>query len=301
MSEIENSAREKFLEPETRQGYFIDAKMKRIWKFELDILEEFQRICKKHNLRYFVIAGTLIGALRNKGYIPWDDDIDVVMMRDQYDLFCKYALTELKDPYVLQTLETDKFYHEGFAKIRNPETTMITTWAREHKIRCNQGIDLDVFPLDAVASPKHLRLQANLNGRLMHARKVAQYGMRKDFRGWIADSCYWLFYHIVGNRLISRWREALFRNTKLGPERLVGPQAFTPLVRRTWWKKDWFAESVEMPFEYLTVSVPKGYDEILTQQFGEWRKPVKGTSSHTDILFDTERSYAEYLQEWGLC
>ena len=105
MTEEQKRKRSCFLEPETRCGHYIDAKMKSVWKAQLDIAEEFMRICKAHNLKYFAIGGTLLGAVRHGGYIPWDDDFDFAMMRDQYDLFCEYAKKELHHPYVLQNFE----------------------------------------------------------------------------------------------------------------------------------------------------------------------------------------------------
>jgi len=76
-----------FLQSEYRDGYFVDATMKRVWAVELDLLEQFQNICKRHSLKYYAIGGTLLGAVRHKGFIPWDDDIDVGMPRADYDQF----------------------------------------------------------------------------------------------------------------------------------------------------------------------------------------------------------------------
>ena len=76
---------EGFLEPEERCGYQVTTKLKKIWAVELDLLDQFQKVCAKHNIKYQVFAGTLLGAVRHKGFIPWDDDIDVCMPREDYD------------------------------------------------------------------------------------------------------------------------------------------------------------------------------------------------------------------------
>ena len=82
--------------------YKVSPKREKVWKIELDILMELDRICRKHDLRYFLDSGTLLGAVRHKGFIPWDDDIDLTMPRKDYDRLIEIASQELKSPYYLQ-------------------------------------------------------------------------------------------------------------------------------------------------------------------------------------------------------
>ncbi|MFQ7094387.1 MAG: LicD family protein [Ruminococcus sp.] len=89
----------------------------------MDLLEQVKKICKNHGLKYFADSGTLIGAIRHKGYIPWDDDIDLVMMRNDYNKFMEYAKSELEFPYFLQTVYTDKDIMRAHAQLRNSKTT----------------------------------------------------------------------------------------------------------------------------------------------------------------------------------
>ena len=94
MTEYQKRLKEHFLEAETRDGYFIDVTMKEAWKEMLDITEEIVRLCDKHNLNYSIAAGTLLGAVRHKGFIPWDDDVDLHMPRPDYDRFLEIAEKE---------------------------------------------------------------------------------------------------------------------------------------------------------------------------------------------------------------
>ena len=96
-----------FLQEETVCEFFVDSTRKKIWAIELDILIEFDRICKKHGLKYFLMCGTLLGAIRHKGFIPWDDDIDVAMPRDDFNKL-NTLQDEFKHPFFLQTPLTDK-------------------------------------------------------------------------------------------------------------------------------------------------------------------------------------------------
>ena len=113
-----------FLKSEIREEFFVDEKRKKIWAVELDILLLFDTLCKEHNLTYFLMHGTLLGAVRHKGFIPWDDDIDVVMPREDYDKFLKLA-GEIEQPYFLQTPITDEESGFSIAKLKNSNTTCL--------------------------------------------------------------------------------------------------------------------------------------------------------------------------------
>ena len=98
-----------FYQEEERCGYVVSAHMKKVWAVELDLLYQLQQVCEKYGIQYYASGGTILGAERHKGFIPWDDDIDIMMLRDQYDLLCTHA-DEFEDPYFFQICETDKGY-----------------------------------------------------------------------------------------------------------------------------------------------------------------------------------------------
>ena len=102
---LKDDGREIFIEnidrDEMRSGFLVTTERKKLWNAQIGILLEFARICKKHNLQWFAGGGTLLGAARHGGFIPWDDDIDVVMLRPEYEKFQQVALQEVKDPYFL--------------------------------------------------------------------------------------------------------------------------------------------------------------------------------------------------------
>lgn len=139
---------DKFFEPETICNFFVSEKRKKIWAVEMDLYRELERVCKKHNLRYWAIGGTLIGAVRHHGFIPWDDDIDVCMPREDYEKLCGLYSKEFSSPYFLQTPQTDPGYYFSFAKFRNSNTTAISMPFKNSLF--NQGIFIDVFPLDYI-------------------------------------------------------------------------------------------------------------------------------------------------------
>ena len=298
MTEEQKRKRSCFLEPETRCGHYIDAKMKSVWKAQLDIAEEFMRICKAHNLKYFAIGGTLLGAVRHGGYIPWDDDFDFAMMRDQYDLFCEYAKKELHHPYVLQNFETDIYFFEGFSKLRNPETTQITAWAKERRMIFNQGICIDIFPLDGVGDESMLKWQQKWDGRFRGLRSIIRRPLRKTIYGAAKDILCRVVYFFAGKRLC-RMREDLFRRQAVKDSTRVGSLTFDMAKVNERYDKSWFEVLKCVPYEYLDIPIPEGYEGILSQEYGDWRKPVKGASAHSELFFDVNKSYVEYLKEWG--
>ena len=110
---------------ETRNGYLITAQMKRVWSIQLDITRHILDVCKRHGLRVWADWGTLLGAVREKGFIPWDDDIDLMMMRDDYEKLILLADSEFRHPYFLQSFHTEKQYYRGHAQVRYDGTAAI--------------------------------------------------------------------------------------------------------------------------------------------------------------------------------
>ncbi len=119
----------------------------------LDILLSIHKVCEDHNLRYYIIAGTLLGAVRHKGFIPWDDDLDIAMPRRDYDQLMAHASEWIPKPFEAVAFETDKEYPLPFAKIQDSSTTLIE---RMH-LRYLGGIYIDVFPLDGMPANPLLR------------------------------------------------------------------------------------------------------------------------------------------------
>ena len=123
----------------------------------LKLLRVFDDICRKNNLKYWLDGGTLIGAIRHNGFIPWDDDIDVAMLSDDYEKFIEIAQQELPDDVFLQTRKTDKEYPLYITKLRDK----YSTYEEQNvaRLNCHKGIFIDIFPMDYIRCPF---LQANL-------------------------------------------------------------------------------------------------------------------------------------------
>ena len=130
--------------------------LKKLRKAEIEILDEIERVCKKHNIKYFLMFGTLLGAVRHQGFIPWDDDIDIGMTREDYDKFMQIAPKELNEKYHLDYINTNKNYYLPFMKVRNKETL----FEEETSLKYDgpKGIWVDIFPYDYIKKNKLSKL-----------------------------------------------------------------------------------------------------------------------------------------------
>ena len=131
--------------------------LQKMQEVELDLFKAFIEVCEKLQLKYYLLGGTLLGAVRHKGFIPWDDDIDVGMPRKDYEIFIQKAQDLLPEHYFVQNCYTDGKLPMAFCKIRNSNTTFIETSVKDFKI--NHGIFIDIFPLDYYPQDKKKKKQ----------------------------------------------------------------------------------------------------------------------------------------------
>lgn len=136
--------------------------VKKLQNYEMEILDEIAKICQKHHLTYFIMGGNLIGAIRHQGFIPWDDDMDIAMMREDYNKFLEIASKEIDDKFVVDYIENDPYYYLPFAKVRIKDSLYEEPVQKNYK--GFKGIWVDIFPLDNASKEDSLfiRFQAFL-------------------------------------------------------------------------------------------------------------------------------------------
>jgi len=268
----------------------------------LKLLDYFDSICKKHNLKYTLIAGSLLGAVRHKGFIPWDDDLDVAMPRNDYDKLLKIPGEEFEYPFFLQTPATDKGYHKRFAKLRNSLTTEIPY--KDAVFNYNHGIFLDILPLDAI--PDNENDFKKITKRLSDTTRILHYVARVN--GGIGTKglsskkkiAYYAVWPLVKTGIITSSR--LFdRCNKIAssyeekPHKKIGIFILTLRNKRFIFDVDDFTEYITMRFEDKEYIVPKNYDKILTTSYGDYMTPVHQKSEHGDTIVDVNTPYLEYV------
>lgn len=123
--------------------------LRRMQLIQLELLQEVDRICTKHHISYSVEGGTLLGAVRHRGFIPWDDDVDIAMVRSEYRKFCKVCKKELdSEKYFFQNHDTDPEYRWGYAKVLKNGTSFVR-YGQEH-LKMRRGVYVEIFPMDGI-------------------------------------------------------------------------------------------------------------------------------------------------------
>ncbi len=291
---------EHFLDEEVKCGYTVTEKMKKVWAVELDLLNEFQKVCKQYNLKYYAIEGTLLGAVRHQGYIPWDDDIDVVMFREDYDKLVSIAPSVFSAPYDFMVPGKIEHFFRGHAQLRNRMTTGILPAELKQKHSFDQGLWIDIFPLDGVS-------EQNSKERFFYFKlSIMKICLRNRTRvknkELIRKTLYTLLLlweKITGDDFQSannRYENECRKMSDKYNEFVSFIEFINPPLDKYIWEKTDFKESIEMPFEFISLPVPKGYDNILRTQYGDYMKPVQANSLHGETIMDPEKPYTEYLR-----
>lgn len=285
---------------EVRNGYVVSSKMKKLWSIQMEIAKQILAVCEKFNLRIVCCGGTAIGTLREHGYIPWDDDIDFEMLREDYDKLCSVAKDEFKDPYFFQTAYTDKGYCYGHAQVRKNGTTAILKGDVFKDFHL--GIFVDIFVLDAVPMDQNnlvkLREKTEHIRKDMNIKAFFRFGYSHPIRHFNNYLRYlWLIPKDLKS-LFSNYEEC-FRKTKFEECEEVASISFTwELFDKVRCNKHLMDKIYWMPFEDMSMPVSWIYDDFLSKQYGDYMKPVKAPSMHGGFLvLDPDKDYKEYLPE----
>ena len=228
------------------------------------IFVEFDRICRKHDIKYSMEGGTLLGAVKYKDFVPWDDDIDVIMLREEYNRFLKIAPSELPKQYFLQSYKNVPEFPLNYAKICDNDT-LIYEYSYSHIANMNHGVFIDIFPIDNVVTSK-LKNQLHVVGLLTSARKTKLkinfgktkfvkrliYGIvsklpMKKLCSWIEKSC------SKYNDRKTEWRYEVCNSNK----------KFSPLPY------EFYEELTELEFRDGKYYAIKEYDKFLRSRFGD--------------------------------
>ncbi|BCZ48931.1 phosphorylcholine transferase LicD [Clostridium gelidum] len=236
-----------------------------------DILKDVHELCEKHGIKYFLDAGTLIGAVRHKGFIPWDDDVDIGMIREEYNKFLKIAKKELPKHLFLQTFETDEYYnvYPTPCKVRYNNTLFLEDGTEEnHKM--HNGIFIDVFPYDSL--PKHnftYKIQRTLSYNILKSfKRLRDMPEHLSFKNKITFSFYKLVVKMFPNKRRLRFFNYLVKWND-SKSKYMGYGVDTYWSEYVYKKSDYF-DLTKLEFEGEYFYAPKNYDAILTRLYGDY-------------------------------
>lgn len=286
-----------FFKEEVRCDYKISETQKMMWAMQLDLYMVFSEICEKYGLKYFMMFGGLLGAIRHNGFIPWDDDIDVAMPRKDYEIFMKVAPGELKEPYALQNPYT---YPNCFFSVVTLRNSMGTFTPKRFKtLDYNKGIPIDIFPLDYCNPDTIAQDQEKI---LEHILRCSSYmnlqmpGLTQEeidrYNSYKTDNPLyeWEMVHKTASNLAPEGSEYLVQ-TVVMVKRWYGTAS--PLLR-----SEWFEETEMHQFESIKVRIPSKWDKVLSKLYSNdymQFPPVKERGSiNNRLIVDPYTPYKEY-------
>ncbi len=300
MLKVKSAFDPSFFDEEERCGFVVSKNQKKIWAVELDLLRELMRVCDKYDIKIFANAGTLLGAIRHKGFIPWDDDLDLRITRPDLDLLIKHQ-EEFEYPYFLQHALSDKKFFIDFARFRNSETTGIINGM--DSIEYNNGIYIDLCVYDECPTNALMLFlflqQCNLTKKLceLYNKDVAHGSLLKRMAHRILKTTLFRivsydFFVSLNHKVLTKYvGKTGYCTAIFAGDYSIAKKVLCPI-------KD--MESIKMvPFENVSIPVWKNCEEYLRQLYGNYMEypPVEERGKWHDgiIEFEPEIPYKTFF------
>lgn len=272
--------------------------MTELQQIEFDMFKVFVDICNKLNIKYFLVCGSCLGAVKYGGFIPWDDDLDVALVREDYEIFCKKALDYLPNHIILQNYQTNSSVSYLFSKLRNIKTTFIEKSVAQ--IPIEHGIYIDIFPLD---------------GYPVFKRKIKKLERKKRVITSLISCVYAGSITSLKGKFNYKIKRMLgfHKNTYVLVDTLTKELSSYQTNNSNLWcnhgnwqgkleyaLKEQYGNGTWVTFEGLKVRIPEKYDEYLTQKYGDWRADLsedQKVGHHYAEVIDLTRPYTDYIEK----
>ncbi len=256
-----------------------------------EMLRQIDSICQKHDIAYMLFAGTALGAVRHSGFIPWDDDLDVIMLRPDYEKFLKVAAGELDGQLYFLQKEYSAHWPMFFSKLRRNGTACIERYIPKDP-QTHQGVYIDIFPCDNLSDVPALRKLQFLASKVVIAKSLAK-------RGYLTDSRSKKLFMACCRLLPAAPFRRLAQLRGAGTSQMV--HCFfgaASKYQKAIFLRQWLTRRLQMPFEDGEYPVSAHYDALLTTLYGDYMTPTppeaRGQKVHGELV-DLEHSYTEYV------
>lgn len=258
----------------------------------MELWREFDRICRKHRIQYMLFAGSALGAIRHGGIIPWDDDLDVVMLRKEYERFLAVAPAELDETRFLLQGEFSDHWPMFFSKMRRKNTACMERYIPKDPMT-HQGIYMDIFPCDNLYDNPIMRKMQFLVSKIVIAKSL-------NLRGYVSDNIakrlFMAMSSIIPDAALRRFVQYRDGEDSQRVHTFFGGGS---CYDKNVFPRSWFQETIAVPFEMETAPVSVYCHEMMTEIYGDYRRfpteRARRDKIHADIV-DTEHSYERYLE-----
>lgn len=276
-----------YFDDEVREGFYVPPIMKHCWAAQMEVVKTVDEICKKNNINYYLFSGTLMGAVRHGGYIPWDDDVDICMLRRDYQKFIKVAPHYMPERYYIRNIHTHSDYRQCFTRFSNDDAIGVNEefWEKGHGFLCNAGID--IFPLDYIPEdPERLdKVLYDTHFLYTVAMNYDEKGLDGLVREQIKDVEREFKVTINLEKNIGQQMfvimEDIFRNIKSYEGKKVHIPMFWMEHPEIGIPVSAFENAMDYTFENTTFKVPYLYDEVLSSMYGAYMNPVRVCDIHS--------------------
>lgn len=291
---------EGYFEDEIRDGFYVSSIMKKCWAAQLEVLQDIDRVCRRYNINWYADCGSLLGAVRHGGFIPWDDDLDICMFRDDYYRFLQVAPKELRNmwpDYDILNYHNEEYW-EPISRVINAHDIKFDMPRMEKFHGYPLSVGIDVFPLDFICpDPEEEEERKNLFRMIFELAD-------SDYAETVDDSVLESLGDAVG-RKIDRSRSVKLQLYELGEmvSSLYRRDEANEVALMTYWYRHndhkysmkLFEKTVKLPFENIEINAPAGYDSVLKIEYGDYMRLVKSGGIHDYPHFNVQ---IDRLEKW---
>ena len=257
--------------------------IREIQQMELGIMEYIHETCQKIGVKYFLAYGSLIGAVRHKGFIPWDDDMDICMLREDYEKLQDYLIANPDERYEVMSYKNNLNYVYPFMKVQDNHTYLLE---EDVRIDSNMGIYVDILPVDGYENDANFK---NKMTKLIKKRQLSCYtfkgitNTKSVLNSLIRYISVIIFYFTNTNKYVAQIEE-LAKSRKVSDYEEVDYLIYKDMNKPVW-RREWLEQVTTGTFEGKKFTIPKKYHEILTSDYGDYMQlpPVEQRVSHHDF------------------